>query len=114
MVPATAPQSSDSGLVGVEAGAQVVEVAHEEATAGVEDLPDVRVADPVEDAGAGLASFDETPGAEDGELLGDEGRVDLEVGLEVGDARLAVAEKLEDADAGWVAQGLEQLGLVGS
>ncbi len=55
--------------------------------------------------------MDDLAGAKDGEVLGDGGGVDVELGLELADGELAAAEELQDVDADGVGEGLEEVGL---
>ena len=79
----------------------------------VEEVADERIAHGVPDGRSLLAGHHDVLGAQDGQLLGHSGLVEIEEGLELLDAPLVDAEDLEDPDAERMRQRLEELGLEG-
>src|SRR5687767_663617 len=94
-------------------GATAFEVPAEDAAGGVEELSDGGVAHRVTDGGAFLASLDHVLGAQDRQMLRDDRLIEGERLLQLLHALLAMAEDLENADPGGVAERLEEVRLQG-
>src|SRR5437660_634267 len=90
---------------------RALEVAAEDAPRHVEQLADGGIPHRVVHRRAVLAGLDDTLGAEAGQVLGDDRLIEGERLLQILHAARAVAEHLEDADAGGVPERLEEVRL---
>jgi hypothetical protein len=79
----------------------------------VEQVPDKRIAYGVPDGRALFAGGHDVLRAQDGQLLGHGGLVEIELGLELLDAPSVRAQDFQDPDADRVRERLEELGLEG-
>jgi hypothetical protein len=83
----------------------------EDAAGRLQQGGDLRIAHPVADGRALLATAHDVLGSQDGELLGDDRLLHVERALQLEHAALAADEQLQDADPERMGQRLEELGL---
>jgi len=83
----------------------------EDLSGHIQQLVDLTIAKSVKNDVAFPTGVDQVLHPQDGQLLRNRRALGRQCQLHLGDALLAVAEKLEDADSGRVRKGLEELGL---
>lgn len=83
----------------------------EEATGSVEQIDHRGIGDAVEHVRAVTPGHDDAGTTQHTELLRQVRRLQADEGDEIGDGPFPVTEQLEDADATWMPEGLEEIGL---